>query len=115
MCSKNDVKLILNELINSYKEAYGKNLVKIYLFGSYARGDYTEFSDLNIAAIVKADRRNVQDNLKKVWDKTDDLELEYEIIISPTAIPYDDFITYKNILPYYKSIEKEGILINESA
>jgi len=115
MCKINDVKLIVNEVYKSYKEIYGEKLDKVYLYGSYARGDYTEGSDIDIAALVKADRQEVQCELRKIWEKSHDLGLEYEVIISPTAIPLNEFIAYKSILPYYRNIEKEGILLGESA
>jgi predicted nucleotidyltransferase len=115
MCNRSEVTLIVNEILRTYRETYGEKLECVYLYGSYARGDYSESSDIDIAAIVKAERRQVQDDLKKVWDKSHDLELEYEVIVSPTAIPYEDFMTYRNILPYYRNIEQEGVLLDESA
>lgn len=53
MCSKNDLNIILSELAAAYKEVYGADVVQILLYGSYARGDYDENSDVDIAAIVR--------------------------------------------------------------
>lgn len=93
----------------SYKNIYGESIVSIYLYGSYARGDYNSESDIDIAAIVRGERSELQEKLKKVWDVSSELELDYGIIISPTVIPYDEFCQYKEILPYYGSIEQEGV------
>lgn len=31
-----------------------------------------------------------------------------EIVLSPTVIPYDEFVKYRQTLPYYKNIAREG-------
>ena len=50
--------------------------------------------------------------LKKIWDVVSDLELDYEVIISPTVIPYSEFETFKDILPYYRNIVQEGVKLS---
>ncbi|MCD7890107.1 MAG: nucleotidyltransferase domain-containing protein [Oscillospiraceae bacterium] len=111
MCSRHDLDIILDEVAKSYRKTYGNNITKIFLYGSYARGDYHDDSDIDIVAIVKGDRLELQNELKKVWDVSNDLGLEYEVIVSPTVIPYDEFEEWKEDLPYYRNIEKEGIVV----
>ncbi len=111
MCSRHDLDIILDEVAKSYRKTYGNNITKILLYGSYARGDYHDDSDIDIVAIVKGDRLELQNELKKVWDVSNDLGLEYEVIISPTVIPYDEYEEWKDDIPYYRNIEKEGIVV----
>lgn len=75
------------------KKVYGENLVQVILYGSYARGDYHTDSDVDVVAIVHGDRKTLQQQLKKVWDSSCELELEYDTILSPTVIPYEEFKT----------------------
>ena len=98
MCSKNDLNIILSELAAAYKEVYGNDVVKILLYGSYARGDYDENSDVDIAAIVKGNREELQEKLKIIWERSQKLELEYETILSPVVIPYDEYKEYSYML-----------------
>ena len=95
MCGKNELNIILNELVKAYKEVYGEDIVDILLYGSYARGDHEDDSDIDVVAIVRGERADLQNRLKDVWDVSSDLELEYETILSPTVIPYDEYIKYK--------------------
>lgn len=111
MCTKNELSSILNNMCKAYHDVYGTNIVNILLYGSYARGDYNNDSDIDIVAIVNGERYALQKKLVRVWDVSSDLELEYGVIVSPTVIPLNEFILYKDILPYYRNIEKEGILI----
>ncbi|MCD7765180.1 MAG: nucleotidyltransferase domain-containing protein [Lachnospiraceae bacterium] len=112
MCTRSELSKILNELAKSYRNTYGNNLQKIILYGSYARGDYREDSDIDVAAIVKGSRRELQEELKKVWDISHDLGLEYGTIVSPTVIPYDEYEGLKEDLPYYRNIELEGVVVS---
>ena len=111
MCDKNQLDEILNKIAKTYFNVYGDKVIKIVLYGSYARGDYTDYSDIDIVAIIKGEREDVQADLDKIWDVSSELELEYDCIISPTVIPYDEFESYKNDLPYYRNIENEGVEI----
>ena len=111
MCTKNELNVIIQKLSKIYQNVYGDALVQVILYGSYARGDYRSDSDVDIAAIVQGDRIALQEQLKKVWDESCDLELEYDTILSPTVIPYEEFEKYRNDLPYYRNIAQEGVVV----
>ena len=110
MCTKNELNSILQKLTQIYRSVYGENLVQVILYGSYARGDYHTDSDVDVVAIVHGDRKTLQQQLKKVWDFS--CELEYDTILSPTVIPYEEFKQYQTILPYYRNISQEGVVIS---
>ena len=109
--NRNKIDVITEIVKKAYLDAYGNDLVEIFLYGSYARGDFDEFSDIDFAAIVKGSRTALQSGLKKVWKETGDIGLEYEIMISPVVIPLDEYQEYKQDLPYYRNIDKEGVKI----
>ena len=60
MCTKNELNDILKEVGRIYRSVYGGQLVKIFLYGSYARGDYDEESDIDIVALVRGERGLLQ-------------------------------------------------------
>ena len=100
MCSQNELNVLLKEIAAIYRKVFGDDIVKIVLYGSYARGTFDAESDLDIAAIVKGEREELQRKLREVWVLSSDLELEYETILSPTVIPYEEFEKYRNDIPY---------------
>lgn len=108
MCTENQVEYISKQISQSYRSVYGDSIVAIYLYGSYARGNYMDESDIDITAIVKGNRADLQEKLKQVWDISADIGLENDVVVSPTVIPYDEYEEYKEILPYYMNIQKEG-------
>ena len=100
---------ICRRVVAAYRKAYGDDIEAIYLYGSYARGDYDEESDIDFAAIVKGERFDVQKKRRQVWTDADEIDLEFDVLTSPTAIPAADFEKYKDESGYYKNIRKEGI------
>ena len=102
---------ILCSIKQGYKQVYGDDIMDIYLYGSYARGDHEQDSDIDFVAIVKGNRLDLQKKLKVMWDIAADLGLENDIIISPTVIPYNEFLQYQEKLPYYRNIIKEGVKV----
>lgn len=112
MCAKKELNQILQIMADAYRSVYGKDVDRIILYGSYARGDNSADSDVDIVAIVHGDREYLQEKLKEIWDTSAELELEYETIISPTVIPYEEYKRYQNDIPYYCNIEQEGVEIS---
>ena len=68
MCSRKDLDVILEKLTEVYQKVYGDSIDKILLYGSYAREDYKEDSDIDVVAIVHGTREDLQDQLKQIWD-----------------------------------------------
>ena len=111
MCTGAQLDIISRQMIEAYHQIFGNDVVSIYLYGSYARGDYDSESDIDLAAIVKGERYDLQTRLKQVWDISAEIGLENDVVISPVVIPYNEFERYKTILPYYMNIVKEGHLV----
>ena len=111
MCTRNELNIILQKMAQIYRSVYGEELVQVILQGSYARGDYSHDSDVDLVAIVRGERVTLQEKLKKVWDESCELELEYDTILSPTVIPYEEFEKYRKDLPYYRNIVQEGVVV----
>ena len=79
---------------------------RIVLFGSWARGDNNENSDIDILIIVKnlANEREITRLLNKAL-----LDEDISIPIDFLAIDYEKYNTTKNKIGYiYRSIENEG-------
>ena len=94
MCTYTQLHQVTNQMAQCYHDIYGADIVGIFLYGSYARGDYDNQSDIDIAAIVKGSRLDLQNKLKAVWDISADIGLENDVVVSPTVIPYDEFEEY---------------------
>lgn len=108
MCTGEQLEKIIKSVIDCYRVTYGEDVVEIFLYGSYARGDYVSGSDIDIAAIVHGQRIELQEKLKRIWDVSAEIGLENDVVVSPIVIPYDEYVKYKDTLPYYHNIAEEG-------
>lgn len=100
--------IICKKVVECYKKIYGDKIRGIYLYGSYARGDFDEDSNINFAAVVEGDRRNLQEKRGKVLDETVRIDLDYDVITSPQVISAADFERYGKEIPDYRDIMREG-------
>ncbi len=48
MCAPNVLQALLNETAVGLREIFGEKLDSVLLYGSYARGDYDDESDVDI-------------------------------------------------------------------
>lgn len=56
MCTKTQLHQITSQMVQCYRDIYGTDVVGVFLYGSYARGDYDNESDIDMTAIVKGSR-----------------------------------------------------------
>ncbi|GAV25197.1 hypothetical protein ciss_11300 [Carboxydothermus islandicus] len=102
---------LLNELVMELQKVYGTKLKDVILFGSYGRGEQDKESDIDIAVIVDMD----DEELKKYEEKLNDIAGEYGYrylkVISLIDISYNKFKKYKDVVPFYRTIENEGVTL----
>ena len=84
---------------------------RIYLFGSYARGDYDDASDIDIMIIADVDREDLFRYKKPIIKATSELGLENDVVITATLKDKKTFEQYKNALPFYQSVLREGVKV----
>lgn len=102
---------ILYEYAQGIKKIFGANLKKIFLYGSYARGDYNESSDVDILILVDLDDAQIKQKMSELADYTFEMELKCELQLSPIVINEEQFEYWSDTLPFYKNVLKEGIQI----
>jgi len=104
---KTNLKTILSILRQKLLQIYGENLSQTILFGSQARGEATNNSDIDVLIILKG-KVNVGEEIKKTSYIISELSLEYDQVISRLFMDEDSFYNYNS--PLLRNIRKEGIL-----
>ena len=107
------IDLALEKLIPGLQEIYGDLIDSIVLYGSTARGTRTEDSDVDVAILLRAGATKAM--REQMLDLVVDLELECGKVLSVLCIDYDKFAEWKDILPFYKNIQKDGIVLWQAA
>ena len=107
------INIALEKLTKGIKEIFGNRAKKVILYGSYARGDNTVESDVDIALILKDEPS--KEMTDRMIDRTAAGELESGKVLSVLDIQSYKFEHWKNAVPFYRSIEKEGIILWKEA
>ena len=103
---KVEEKAILQDLKELMKGLLGDR-VRLILYGSRARGDYDDESDIDIAIIVRGLRRKEK---SQILDRVADIELKYLTPLATLVFAEDDFESLKKRERRIAlDIEKEGI------
>ncbi len=53
VCASENLRLILSDVTAGLREIFGEKLENVILYGSYARGDADEESDIDVMALIK--------------------------------------------------------------
>lgn len=102
---------ILIRFVDELKKIYDKNLKKVVLYGSYARGDFRDSSDIDILVLLDFDEENLQKQKKELSNITYDFNTENNIEISALAVSYSQYVSLKNFHPLYQNIENDGVIL----
>lgn len=103
---------IIVDFAEKVKDILGNNLSKIILYGSYARGEQRDNSDVDFMILTTL----TEDELEKIepilYDLVFEFELNYCIDISVIVNNEKHYHYWLGALPFYNNIEREGVVIN---
>lgn len=101
-------KPILKELQAELKEAYRERFKRLILYGSHARGEADEDSDIDVVAVIEGVESPVKE-LGSLSDLISRISLKYDTLISLYPISADDFERRNS--PLLLNVKKEGITV----
>ncbi len=112
---------ILKRLLDALLEIYGDELISLILFGSVARGDYRESSDIDLLIIVKGVTGGFSQRLRKflkaekmIFSYRDEWELIGKYVsLSPVILSIEEAKIFKPL--YLDMVEDATILFDRDA
>ena len=104
---------VQTELVQGLLAATGKKVNTILLYGSTARGTATAESDVDIAILVNSPLTPEEED----WlnDFIVDMDLKYDTVFSVIDLTEADFKKWGSVVPFYKNVTNEGIIIWKTA
>ena len=111
MCSKAVLDTITGRVCAAAKEVLGDKLEKVVLFGSYARGDYDEESDIDIFILADIELEDANAERRKIRNCTGDIDLEYDVVTYLCMGCSAIFHQCVDFLPFYKNVQKDGVVL----
>ncbi|NJK59818.1 MAG: nucleotidyltransferase domain-containing protein [Oscillatoriales cyanobacterium SM2_1_8] len=99
---------ILAELKSAFGMEYGDHLAQIILFGSQARNEATNDSDIDILVVLKGEIRP-SDEILRTGGIVSTLSLKHEQVISCIFMTEKRFLHHNSML--LQNIRKEGMAV----
>lgn len=104
---------IEKDIVHGLVDMFSDNILKIILYGSVARNENTDESDIDIAIII----RNEMDDATKErfirWSA--ELDLRYDRVFSIIDIQEENMEKWGKVLPFYQNVQKEGRVLWQAA
>ena len=97
-----------NEITKGIKQLLPQTLSCIYLYGSCARGDYQEFSDIDVMVVVDCDAQEISYVKKEIAKLASRIGLDNDTLLSCQVRSKDEWQKRNGYLPYYQNILREG-------
>lgn len=99
--------MAIGELVKGLKNLYKDNLIQLILYGSKARGDAEDGSDIDILVVLKNMNSSFEE-IQRIIEISAPICLEYDLVLE--AMPEKEETvnaSYKNIFVY--NVLKEGV------
>ena len=102
----------LAAFITRLHQDYGANLLRVILFGSKARGDFDDQSDLDVLVVVRMSGDDYWQHWRRIVDMAWEVELAYSLVISSiikNEYDYTKMCEHRSLLA--RHIERDGIVL----
>ena len=105
---------IIVSFARKVRKILGKNLKQVILYGSYARGDYTEDSDIDIMVLTTLTDTEIEQIETEIYDLAFDFLMDYGVDINVVIKNEKQFNYWLGALPFYNNVQKEGVVLSGS-
>ena len=106
-----NIRVIVYQFSEDVKRRLGDKLTKIIVYGSYARGDYRENSDVDIMILTKLSEEEIRAIKNDIYDLAFEVEMSTGIELSPIIKNEEQYEYWVDILPFYRNVRDEGVVV----
>ena len=108
MCTAEKLQNINKQVVNDVLNMADVQVNKIILFGSYARQEQTNESDIDYMVILDMPQDELRKIRKEMSAISEHISFDQDVVISILARDKNSFEEQKESLPLYQNILREG-------
>ncbi|MBR5486513.1 MAG: nucleotidyltransferase domain-containing protein [Phascolarctobacterium sp.] len=109
MCTNIELNKVTSEVVDAALKVMSKDLYKVILYGSYARGDNTAESDIDIMILLDCSKEKMKEYRDLFLDESSRIGLEYDVLVAVVLREKEDFVDKISYYPFYQNVEREGV------
>ena len=106
---------LLEAYIQKLKAIYQDTLQSVILYGSYARGEASAMSDIDIMILVNSDDDGIRAKNEALIYMTYDFNMEHDLDIQPIAESVATYRYWIGAHPFYQNVNREGVILYDAA
>ena len=106
---------LMDDYVPKVKSIYGEHLIEIIVFGSYARNEAREDSDIDIMILLDLSDTEIKEYRHQLSELSFDFLMDYDMDIKPIAKNVEHFLKWKKVYPFYSAVDSEGVRLYEAA
>ena len=101
-----DIRGIVREYRERLEEIFGDQLRSVILYGSMARNEGREDSDIDLLCVLRGSF-NYGEAIRKSSELTAGISLEHDVVLSRIFVSEEDFASRN--LPFFMNVRREGV------
>ena len=106
---------LLARYVTEVQKIYGTHLKSVILYGSYARGDFTQESDVDIMVLVDLPVDKMDEYSDALAEVDYEYNVNYDIWMMPVVKNVEHFNRWVSAYPFYSNVQREGVVLYEAA
>lgn len=105
------LKEVITKFAEEVKKIYGPKLYKVILYGSCARGEFRQDSDIDIMVLLDVPQEAISLERNRILEISDKLDWDYDVVLTPVFQSYKLYQEYIPVSKFYQNVQREGVQI----
>ena len=106
-----DLDQIMSSICQFAENIFAAKLVKVILYGSYARGDFDEESDVDVMIVVNMNEVSLRHYEALFTEFSSDASMKNEVLIVPLLCDKARFEAQLKYAPFVQNVNAEGKVV----
>lgn len=105
---------LIKQYVSDIMNIYGNHIKQIILYGSYARGDFHNDSDIDIMVLVDLPDTQIEFYSDALSELGFEYNVNYDIWFMPVVKNAQHFGQWCAVYPFYSNVVKEGVMLYDT-
>ncbi len=106
-----NIQKVTSTVVEKIIDRYKNKIDRIIMYGSYARGDFTSESDIDIMILMNCTEEEVRKYREEVCRIASRISLDSDVEVSIVLNDKASFYDRMDVLNFYQNVQREGVVL----